>query len=110
MFNTFALTLRPDDFRAVLAWGFALLMVLASRAFRMLRHWPRTTHRALPTAGGVVPVYRTHVAVPRLGARWERDGEGVLRCRWRLATPTATGVVIMPRRIESQPRPLREVA
>jgi len=110
MFNTFVLTLRPDDFRAVLAWGFALLMVLASRAFRMLRHWLRTTRRAFPTVGGPVPVYRTHVAVPRLGARWERDGEGVLRCRWQLSTPTATGVVIMLRRIEPHSRPLREVA
>jgi hypothetical protein len=113
MFNTFVLSLRPDDFRAVLAWGVAFIAVLAARVLRPLRRGLRRwlcaagpTRRWLPRP---VLIDSAHPAA-RLAARWTRDAEGRLTCRWeRMRWWDENTIIVLPRR-PTPVLPRREVA
>lgn len=96
MFNTFASTLRPDDFKAALVWLVALLTALVLRASRMAL---ATTQSSLLRSGTLaqasVRVVGDLAPVPRLEACWTRAADGQLRCQWRATAPRLAGNVIV---------------
>ena len=102
MFNIFALTLRPEDFRAMLAWGVAFFAVLAARVLRMLqrglRQWFHVTAPTLRALPGPVLVNRARPAA-RLVAKWTRDADGHLTCRWEsMRWRHESTIIVLPRR------------
>jgi len=111
MFNTFALTLRPDDLKATLIWVVTLRTALALRTRRMAL---ATASSWLRRSGTVVlaPVQAVlgRTVAPRLEARWTRGADGQLRCQWGPASQRRVGQVIALHCPPLRPLPDREVA